>query len=144
MAVRYAGYTVLELLIVVLIIVMLAAFSANSMMEMGSRSRLVSVANGVSRAYKIGRNEALKHKQPVTLQMEGEEWQATMGDTKVYGYTQNVGGINISPELPTLTIRPTGESTPAEITISDTHPNTQDRCIRVFASGQVTVSKGSC
>ena len=141
---QQAGFTLVELMIVVAIISIMAVLAAPSYMAFIKHDRLVSHANQLQSVFKYSRSEAVKRNQIVKLNEGSGHWLAT---TDIDGTTTTlqeftIHHASISIALPSLSVSATGELNKAyQITITDHDSSTTDMQLCILPSGQSWLSE---
>jgi prepilin-type N-terminal cleavage/methylation domain-containing protein len=78
-----SGFTVFEMMIVVVIAAMVTAFAIPAMQETLARSRVSGASEEVSNAMATARNMAVSKRRPLMLNMNGSEWQISQATTSL-------------------------------------------------------------
>ena len=141
------GFTLVELLTVVVVLVVLSAIAAPSFNELIASQRVQMAAMDVFTSLVRARSEAIKQNTDVTLSPAGT-WAA--------GWAVAVGGSNIDTHAATsnisisnpgvVTYRSSGRvagTTQPKFSVSATQTATK-RCVQVNLSGEPVVTNGAC
>lgn len=145
MLVKARGFTVIELMIVVVIVGVLAALAGPSYRQVIATTRLKTAATDIHLSLLRARSEAIKQNINITVSAPGG-WAA--------GWTVSGGvethdalagdSITISGDT-AITYTPSGRATMNPINISLTSTDTEvARCVTLSLSGQPSVKSGAC
>ena len=156
-AARHKGFTLIEMMTVVVLVAVVAAIAAPGMRSFAAGQKVKALAYDITADLLLARSEALKRNVAVSLTANGASWAS--------GWTVAAGGTNIStrnaanesitfsatPSVPTvITFDVNGRvSTPAtqvRLTIqsSSATSNTSKRCIELDLSGRARSLVGVC
>lgn len=144
---RARGFTLVELLTVVTVLVLLTLFAVPSLNELNADQRVKMAAMDLFTSLVRARSEAIKQNSDVTLSPVGT-WAA--------GWVVAVDGANIDTHGATgniaisdpgvVTYRSSGRiagTTQPKFSVSTTQTGTK-RCVRVNLSGEPVVTNGAC
>ena len=136
---RIAGFTLIELMVVLSVIGIMAALAFPSFSPQILQDRVVTTANQLNSAYKFARSEAVKRDKPINLVVSNNSWQVTLNeggvDTVLKEFSVTKSGVAVN--LVALAISASGEvDKQAEILVKDEHTNTTDYVMCVLKSGQ--------
>lgn len=149
---RNGGFTLIELMIVIVIIAILSTLGAPAFMEMIVTVRLRSAASELYEAATLARSEAIKRSDSVDVIPSASGWvdgwtvQHTDSTTAVVTVVQSheaLSGITVAANATgNLTYRPDGRvaSNLRQLTLTATNStNVAARCVNVDASGRPTI-----
>lgn len=149
---RAAGFTLIELMVVVAILGILTALAAPSLSEVIASQRVSAAATDLHLALLKARAEAIKRNTAVTLSPVGGSWAAGWSiidpespsgpalDTR-----SATVGVSVTTSLSQIIFRPNGRITStsdATFVIASTS-TTQARCVLVDPSGRPYSKKGA-
>ena len=145
---RAAGFTLVELLTVVAILVVLAVLAGPAFSELTAQQRVQVAASDLFTSLLRARSEAIKQNTDVTLTPVGTwnaGWAVAADGTNIdtHGPANN---ISISANLGTVTYRSSGRvsgTTAPKFTFSATQ-TTVKRCVQVSLSGEPVVTTSAC
>ncbi|ALS32943.1 type IV fimbrial biogenesis protein FimT [Pseudoalteromonas translucida KMM 520] len=142
---KKAGFTLIEMMVVLGIIGILAVVAAPSFSSFIKRDRLVTNANQLHGIYKFARSEAIKRDQQVSLIANNDQWQVKTdidgSQTTLNIFTVTHDTININ--LVELEISSTGElgsSYSLKVTDDD---NSGNFTLCILQSGQSWLVEGT-
>jgi type IV fimbrial biogenesis protein FimT len=143
------GFTLIEMMIVVLIMAVLAALAAPSMRNMILTQRLKTASFDVFAGIVLARSEAIKRNASITLTPNGADWAAGW-------VTTEPGGVVVARQDPLNGITVTGPATVvfngagrpggvARFTFTSPDlPTAPVRCIKIDLSGRPISETGVC
>lgn len=136
---KAAGFTLVELMIVVGIVAIMAVLAFPSFSQQIMQDRVVTTANQLNSVYKYARSEAVKRDRDIKLVVSGENWQVKASvdgvETVLKEFVIQHQGVTVG--LVDLTVWSTGEiSAASEILIKDDNDNTVDYYLCILKSGQ--------
>jgi type IV fimbrial biogenesis protein FimT len=146
-----SGFTIIELLMVVVILAIMAALAAPSMSRLVATQRLKSVATDLHLALVKARAEAIKRNASVTVSPTDGSWTAgwSMAETTTPDLRLDVRGpsssVSISTTATQVIYRETGRTTPAagvSFVITSTRTDAA-RCLSIDPSGRPYLKEGS-
>jgi len=108
---RIAGFTLIELMVVLSVIGIMAALAFPSFSQQILQDRVVTTANQLNSAYKFARSEAVKRDKPINLVVSNNSWQVTLNeggvDTVLKEFSVTKSGVTVN--LVALSISASGE-----------------------------------
>ncbi|KPH56843.1 pili assembly chaperone [Pseudoalteromonas porphyrae] len=136
---KTAGFTLVELMVVVSIIGIMAVLAFPSFSQQIMQDRVVTTANQLNSVYKYARSEAVKRDKDVTLAVSGTKWQVRAPvdgvETVLKEFVIQHQGVTVS--LVNRTVLSTGEiSAASTILVEDTSTDTVDYYLCILKSGQ--------
>ncbi|WP_064436039.1 MULTISPECIES: GspH/FimT family pseudopilin [Pseudoalteromonas] len=136
---KTAGFTLVELMVVVSIIGIMAVLAFPSFSQQIMQDRVVTTANQLNSVYKYARSEAVKRDKDVTLAVSGTKWQVKAPvdgvETVLKEFVIQHQGVTVS--LVNRTVLSTGEiSAASTILVEDTSTDTVDYYLCILKSGQ--------
>lgn len=136
---KTAGFTLVELMVVVSIIGIMAVLAFPSFSQQIMQDRVVTTANQLNSVYKYARSEAVKRDKDVTLSVSGTKWQVKAFvdgvETVLKEFVIQHHGVTVS--LVNRTVLSTGEiSAASTILVEDTSTDTVDYYLCILKSGQ--------
>jgi len=136
---KAAGFTLVELMIVVGIVAIMAVLAFPLFSQQIMQDRVVTMANQLNSVYKYARSEAVKRDRDIKLVVSGENWQVKASvdgvETVLKEFVIQHQGVTVG--LVDLTVWSTGEiSAASEILIKDDNDNTVDYYLCILKSGQ--------
>ena len=151
MRTRNAGFTIVELMIVVLILAILTALAVPSMRDMIRNQRVKTASFDVFAGLILARSEAIKRNISITLTPSGGSWTQGWTATDANGQTvarQDPFDSTITVVGPGGTVVFSGvgrANAIASFTISSTTiPAANYRCVKLDMSGRPVSSMGAC
>ena len=146
-AARASGFTLVELLTVVVVLVVLTLIAAPSFNELIRSQRVQMAAMDLFTSLLRARSEAIKQNTDVTLSPTGAwagGWAVASGGTNIDTHSAT-SDISIS-DPGAVTYRSSGRvagTTPPKFSVSATQTATK-RCVQVNLSGEPVVTNGAC
>lgn len=138
------GFTLIEMMVVVSIVAILAVIAIPSYITTIKQDRIVTTANSMLSVFKLARSEAIKRESALTLNATQDgKWQAMLNNELIVEFDKGLPGVSVNGMV-TQTLAATGETNAANITISDGDNATEDRCVKIYISGQSQIIKGAC
>ncbi|NMM41414.1 GspH/FimT family pseudopilin [Pseudoalteromonas arctica] len=136
---RTAGFTLVELMIVVAIVAIMAVLAFPSFSQQIMQDRVVTTANHLNSVYKYARSEAVKRDREIKLVVSGSKWQVKAAvdgvDTVLKEFVIHHHGVRV--RLVDRTVWSSGEiSAASEILIKDDNEKTVDYYLCILKSGQ--------
>lgn len=147
--IRSRGFTLVEMMVVVLILGVLAAIAAPNMTVMIRNQRLKNAAFDIYSALNLARSEALKRNRTVTLTPNSGNWaNGWVAKDSANNVVQTQSGwTNISISGPsTIAFNTAGRAnavTQMSVTATGAVDSSQ-RCITLELSGRATSKDGAC
>jgi type IV fimbrial biogenesis protein FimT len=145
-----SGFTIIEMMIVVLIMATLAALAAPSMRKMILTQRVKTASFDVFSGMVLARSEAIKRNVSVTLTPTGADWvngwAATDPNGVVLARQDPFTGIAIAGPA-SVTYNGAGRLSGAVVPFSLSSPDlpaTGGRCIKIDLSGRPVSTTGIC
>ena len=146
---RPAGFSLIELMIVVAILGIVAAIGYPSFQELLASQRVRAASSAFYDSLLVARSEALKSNATASFAMTGSDlangWTIQVGGQDVHSQSA-LAGLNFSPANPTIVYGATGRLTSGAntaITVSTTGTNVK-RCIRLDPAGRPRLTEGAC
>lgn len=152
MALRQEGFTTIELMIVVTILVIMASIGAPSMLGMIKTSKLRAVASDYYSALLSARSESIKRRTNVTLAPVGADWSTgwtvKAGTTTLASHEALASDVSVQVNVPaTSTINPivygsngrVTSSAPTLIFYNASDSSVEARCVSVDPAGMPRV-----
>lgn len=137
------GYTLIELMTVMSIVLVTATVAFPSMVATVKRDQIVTTANQLSSTFKFARSEAVKREAEIELVESDGKWLVTLNDEVMLTFENKYENLIITG-LEDLTVRASGETTSIRIMIEDTDYTENKYCFEVLVSGQSQMIKGGC
>ena len=137
---KTAGFTLVELMVVVSIIGIMAVLAFPSFSQQIMQDRVVTTANQLNSVYKYARSEAVKRDKDVTLSVSGTKWQVKAFvdgvETVLKEFVIQHHGVTVS--LVNRTVLSTGEiSAASTILVEDTSTDTVDYYLCILKSAKI-------
>jgi type IV fimbrial biogenesis protein FimT len=144
------GFTLVELLTVVVILVVLAALAGPAFTEFTAQQRVQVAATDLFTSLLRARSEAIKQNTDVTLTKVGSwngGWVVAVGGATIdtHSATPNIA-ISEANSLAAITYRNSGRvstATAPKFTLSATQTAVK-RCVAISLSGEPVVTKAAC
>jgi type IV fimbrial biogenesis protein FimT len=145
------GFTLIELMVVVTVLIILAAVAVPSFKDLMSNQRIKSASYELLASLMITRSEAIKRNDSVTITSASggwqEGWTITHNGTVIKEHSA-LRNIVVSDAPASLTYRRTGRLTATASPSFQFDVNPQDtnfiRCISIELSGLPKTAKGAC
>jgi type IV fimbrial biogenesis protein FimT len=147
---RHAGFTITELMIVVLIVAILAMLAVPSMRDMIRNQRVKTASFDVFAGLVLARSEAIKRNISITLTPNGGDWSqgwvATDGNGQVVARQDPFQIITVAgPGNPVVFSGVGRANAISSFSISAPYiPATNYRCVKLDMSGRPVSSLGAC
>jgi len=158
---RSLGFTLIELMVVVALIGIVAAYAVPSFTQLVERSRVTSTVNGVLGILNYARSEAVKAGQTIEVTpLTGNDWDTGVvvwldvdGDDaldageELRRFTDIPNGLTVAGNANAIGFRGNGFLTPeaaAEFQLSVTSPNTPAHFVCTGFSGRVRTAVVAC
>jgi len=151
---RETGFTVTELMVVVAIVGIVAAFAAPDMVEMVRRQRVKTASFDVFAALTMARSEAIKRNLTVSVTPNGGDWGkgfvVTDLNDRLVRTQSSFDGITLSgPNIIRFNSAgrlSTGGGGPVSISViaTDVYANYGKRCVTVEPTGRASSKEGAC
>lgn len=148
------GFTLVELLIVVMIMVIIMALGAPSFNSLIQGSRLTSTANNISLALNVARSEAIKLGIQIDIVPASSNWSQAItversddnADIRVFPAVTGSITITESGGLTSLSYLPNGRSNAAATFIVCDSGRTGEtgRSVNVTSTGRISVAEYTC
>lgn len=140
-----SGFSLVELLIVVVLLGILASIAIPSFQNMIAQGRLSNNSNDLMGAIQFARGEAIKRNQPITLSFNGQDWIVQDANNTLLRSGSIPDSLSITSA--TIAFAPTGlKTTTGTSTLclySSTGSSDKARKIDVGISGRTSVTKQS-
>lgn len=142
-----AGYTLVEMIVVLALVGVLAAVAIPSFAQQIKQARVTSHANQLQSVFKFARSEAAKRSEKIDLIASNQTWTVKMDNDEVLSvFTPSHDAITITG-LTSLVISDTGSASnltanPQQFTIAGEDNSTDTYYLCVYISGQSKLSKG--
>lgn len=140
------GFTVIELMMVVVIVTVLATIAAPSFTKMIAQQRLRDATSALTESLWLARSEAVKRDTPVGFAFAsvGAGWHLTISATNTTIQAQDPIP-SISSAAGTFTFNSFGRLTTGAGKLEITHAVTGlKRCLSVTTAGRVNTKDGAC
>jgi type IV fimbrial biogenesis protein FimT len=146
------GFTLIELMIVVTVLIILAAVAVPSLNKIIANQRIKSASYELLASLMITRSEAIKRNNNVTITSASggwqEGWTISAADGTVIKEHSALRNIVVSDAPTSLTYRRTGRLTATAAPSFQFDINPEDtnfiRCISIELSGLPKTAKGAC
>jgi type IV fimbrial biogenesis protein FimT len=149
------GWTAIEMMVVVAILGILAAFAAPSMQQLVRTQKVRAASYDIFSDLTYARSEAIARGHDVQVtSTNGVDWvggwtirDITSGETLRQQAALSVGLSFQSPDAGTLTFDRSGRTTSVRFNIQPTDsnvPTNQKRCVRISPSGRPNSLEGLC
>lgn len=144
---RCSGFTLLELMIVVVIVAIFASLAGPSFVEFTAAQRERNAASALYDSLLLARAEAIKRNTTVSLTTSdlAAGWTVTLPDSTVLRTQEAFSGLSFNPAAPDLsyafTGRPPVGAANTSVIISSTSTPTCYK-VTVDAAGRATVGQG--
>ncbi len=145
-----AGFTITELMIVVLIVAILAMLAVPSMRDMIRNQRVRTASYDVFSGLVLARSEAIKRNLSITLTPNGGDWTggwvATDANGQIVARQDAFSVITVAGPGTPVTFSGVGRANAiAAFTITAPYiPATNYRCVKLDMSGRPVSSTGAC
>lgn len=145
MLVRQRGFTIIELMIVIVIVSILAAVAAPSFRNLLAVTRIKTASSDIHLSLTRARSEAIKRNTNITVDA-ASGWLAGWTVTNGIEAHAAISGDDITITGPSaVTYTPNGRATTNPIQISLTSTETiVARCVSVTLSGQPIIKQEAC
>lgn len=143
------GFTLLELLVVLLIVVIAISMAAPSYRQFVQHERHAKAVNSLQSLYKYARSEAVKRETTISIGLSNRQLQVLLPSEqnrvlRSYALPAESTGIQLSG-FSTVTVQPRGTvSAQSNWNIADSQGVASARCVQILLSGQLLIEKGSC
>lgn len=149
---RAQGFTLVELIAALAVLVILASMSAPSFQRLIANARLQAMASDLQAAMMLARSEAVKRNAQVTLTpSQGswlDGWQVNDANNQVLAQFSAREGVDINSNTNLVTFQGNGRlnraDVPPEIEVLDPKESGDPRCIRTDRSGRPYVTRQQC
>jgi prepilin-type N-terminal cleavage/methylation domain-containing protein len=147
------GFTAIEMMVVVLILAILAAFAAPAMNDLIRSQKTRSAAYDIFADLTYARSEAISRGHDVQMaSAAGKNWASGWGirDIVTGQILRMQGklsdGLDFTADATTLTFDRNGRTTTVTFSIQpkETAPDNQKRCVRISPSGRPNSLTGPC
>lgn len=133
-----AGFTLVELMIVVVLLGIFASLAVPSFTAMIERNRLQSQADELKAFLLYARGEAVSRKASITVNVADNVWSVRKSDnSELRRLKYNPDLANIQASADTLTFRSNGSTTAANFTVCHGDDTSTGMYLEVQASGAV-------
>jgi type IV fimbrial biogenesis protein FimT len=147
--VRRAGFSLIEMMMVVAILAIVSAIGYPSFQELLASQRVRTASSALYDSFMIARSEALKNNANASFALSGSDlakgWAVQVGGQDVHSQSA-FSGLSFSPANPTITYGATGRlisGAGTAITVSTAGTDVK-RCIRLDTTGRPRLSEGAC
>jgi type IV fimbrial biogenesis protein FimT len=145
---RSGGFSVIELMVVVMIVGILAAIATPSFRNITATTRVKTAASDIHLSLTRARSEAIKRNLNITVGAPSGwlgGWTVSAGDETIETHGAIPGDVLTITGATAITYTPSGRATSNPINISLTSTETDiARCVSVSLSGQPAVKKEAC
>lgn len=133
------GFTLIELMIVLMLIAVMAGIGVPAFQTMLQNSRLTSSTNSLLSALQYARSEAVTQRSAVTVSpLNGTDWASgaliMKGAIKLRETPPAGTGVTVTGSAASITYQPDGSAAAATFSIQDSRPST--RQIKINGIGQ--------
>ena len=147
---RCAGFTLMEMLVVIGVVAILAAFAGPALSGMAASQQVRSASYDMYSTLSHARSEALTRNASVTVAPTGGDWAlgwiVTAADGTVVRRQGAYPRVTLSGPAQVLFSgegRPSTTATPFAFGASDVAADNH-RCVRVRLNGRASISRGPC
>lgn len=143
------GFTLLELMVVLLIVVIAIGMAAPSYRQFVQHERHAKAVNSLQSLYKYARSEAVKRETTINIGLSNRQLQVLLPSEqnrvlRSYALPAEGSGIQVSG-FNSVTVQPRGTvSTQSNWNVVDSQGVASARCVQILMSGQLLIEKGSC
>jgi len=149
---RAGGFTLIELMVTVLVLVILVTMAAPSMSQFIASQRARNAAADLASAVTLTRSEAVNRNATITMTASASSWTGgwtvAAGTTKVRGYGPYDGIAITASGGTSLTVgndgRPTSGSQTFQVAPSSSAGANTTLCVQVSGTGRVATVNGAC
>lgn len=135
-----SGFTLVELMIVIALLVIVALIAAPNFTDMIERNRLQSQAEELRSFLVYARGEAVTLRSTITVETDDEEaWVIERGGTTIRQFEHNPELATIRSSAETITFRGNGTATAATFTVCHDDDPTQGYFLEIQASGATSL-----
>lgn len=140
------GFTVIELIFVVLILAILTSLAAPSFQQLAASTRVKGAVMDIQLSLLRARSEAIKQSSPITVSAASGGWingWSTSGGVDQHGAIASTAIVIAGAS--SITFQPNGLPTNPNFAVSVTSPSTPTaRCVKVLLSGEPNVKEAAC
>ncbi len=144
---RSAGFTLIELMFVVVLVAILGALALPAFQEMIAAQRVRAASSALYDSLTLARSEAIKRNTAVTMTVTNlrNGWTIVAGTTTLRSQ-ESFGNLNFSPVAPTIAYNrygrlSSGSGQKIQVTANG---SSKTRCITIDATGRPNVTQGVC
>lgn len=143
------GFTLLELLVVLLIVVIAIGMAAPSYRQFVQQERHAKTVNSLQSLYKYARSEAVKRETSINISQSNNQLQVLLPseDNRILrSYTLPAAstGIQFSGFSAFMVLPQGAVSMPSNWQIIDSQGQVAARCVQILVSGQLIIEQGAC